>query len=172
MGSPHNFMNRITATQDIGGRIVPRHIRENFPPEATILDVGAGWGKYRLLLPEHKMDACEIWKPYIVDEYLDTIYDKVIEMDICDYKFEWYDIVIFGDIFEHIDRDRAKEMLEYVSKHCKQFYIVVPYMYQQGTVDGNPYEAHMQPDLTDDLMKKEFGVKLLVIEDDKGVYIK
>lgn len=157
---------------DLGGRTVPRHIRENFPATATILDVGAGWGKYRLLLPEHPMDACEIWKPYIEEDNLEAVYDHVFHEDICNFKFDWYDVVIFGDVFEHIEKDRAKQMLEYVKENCKQFYLVVPYMYQQGSVGGNPYEAHQQPDLTDDLMKSEYGVKLLNREEDKGVYIR
>lgn len=172
MGSP-SHSSRNEALFDWAGTTIRRDIIRRFGPDATILDVGAGWGKYRFLLMEYPMDACEVWGPYIEEEGLATIYDKVFEVDICDFDFDHYDVVIFGDVFEHIERARAKELLDRILGKCGEVYIAVPYLYPQHKVNNNPYEEHKQADLTDDLMQREYpGLKLLAKTAEKGVYVK
>lgn len=169
MASPSN---RRDACADIGGLMVPAHIRHHYPTSCCILDVGAGWGKYRHLLPEYPMDACEVWEPYVVEEKLAELYERVFIEDICDLDFNWYDIIIFGDVFEHIDESRATEMLNRLSGKCTQLYIVVPYQYHQEAVNGNQYEEHKQEHLTDKIMQNNYKLTLLARDNDKGVYIK
>lgn len=171
MGTPATTGARHDAMYDLGGNTVSEHIRKNFKPKSTtILDVGAGWGKYRLLLPEYKMDAVEVWKPYIEEEKLKKLYGKVYEKDICDVQDINYDVVIMGDVLEHIERERAVPLVERIKKTCKQLYVVVPYNYPQHEVNGNKHEIHHQDDLTDELVQELYGLKLLVRDEIKGVY--
>jgi cyclopropane fatty-acyl-phospholipid synthase-like methyltransferase len=173
MGTPISDQNKIDACNDLGGIIVPTHIKRNFKQTSTILDVGAGWGKYRRLLPEYtNIDACEIWLPYIEQEQLYNQYRKVYHDDICGLHIDWYDAIIMGDVFEHIARENAVELLKNLENKCAQLYVVVPYQYHQGMVDDNPFEEHLQDDITDEIMQEFYHMKLLAKDDTKGVYIK
>jgi len=170
------MLNRYRATYDWAGNTISHKLRYRFPQGKSILDVGAGWGKYRDLFPDYIMHACEVWWPYVVEEMLDARYQKVFLQDICDLaasgELEYYDAMIFGDVFEHIERPRAKQLLKDIWDKCEEAYIVVPYMYEQGEVDGNPFEAHQQDDLTKDLMKREYPqLKLVDSDGAKGLYI-
>lgn len=138
-----------------------------------ILDVGAGWGKYGLLLrPDYIVDACEIWEPYVEPNYLKLIYRNVYVSDICDLTFDHYDAIIFGDVFEHIERAKAQAMLDIVRAKCTEVYVVVPYLYPQGPFDGNPYEEHLQDDLTPEIMMTSYPMLRLHSEGEgKGLYL-
>ena len=173
MGTPTTKHSMHDALGDLGSMIVPNHIKHFFNTTATILDVGAGWGKYAKLLPEFKnIDAVEIWNPYVEENDLEALYRQVFRLDVCDLHDINYDIIILGDVLEHIDRGRAVELIERLKKSCIQLYIVVPYEYHQDEVNGNKYEIHLQEDLTDDLIKELYGLKLFARDDIKGVYIK
>lgn len=172
MGSP-GLEHRHDAMYDWAGLTIQADVKKRFKPTSKILDVGAGWGKYRVLLQEYPMDACEIWQPYIEKEKLSTVYDKVFESDICEFEFKHYDVIIFGDVFEHIERRRAKELLDRIWDKCDELYIAVPYLYHQHAVDGNPYEEHKQADLTHELILREFPqLKLLAKTEERGIYVK
>ena len=175
MSTPKNLGSYYDALYDWAGIQIFNLVRNRFSPHTTeILDVGAGWGKYKILFPDYaKMDACEIWSPYIEDNELRSLYRKVFNEDICDLKFDHYDVIIMGDVFEHIERPRAKALLEKIYYQCKEMYVVVPFEYEQGPEDGNPYEEHKQADLTPELMAKEYPLLDLLCEDSgKGIYIK
>lgn len=173
MGTPDGKQHQFEAMGDLGGLLVTAHIRHYFPKDATILDVGAGWGKYRFLLSDYpNMDACEVWQPYIEAEKLEELYSRVFAVDICDLHDVFYDVIIMGDVLEHIGRERAIPLIEKLKSSCRQLYVVVPYKYHQGEVHGNKYEIHLQDDLTDELVRELYGLKLLAKDDIKGVYIK
>lgn len=184
MSSPTNTLNRYRATYDWAGMTIAHKLRYRFPASSTefppkrteILDVGAGWGKYRELLPEYIMDACEIWSPYIYTEMLEARYRHVYREDICDLAAGLlntsYDVIIMGDVFEHIEQPRAKQLIEDIYDRCTEAYIVVPYEYPQGEVSGNPYEKHEQDDLTPKRMEKRYPkLKLIDSNGTKGLYI-
>ena len=173
MSTPETAQNKNDAMNDWVGIFIQKHIRQNYGTDQDILDVGAGWGKYHFLLPEYVMDACEVWTPYVNDNDLHSLYREVFECDICDLKFNHYGILIFGDVFEHISRERAKILLNDIWDRCDQMYIAVPFQYPQGAVGGNPYEIHQQPDLTEQVMAAEYPMlKLLKTKDNRGVYVK
>lgn len=170
MGTP---LQMDDAMNDWAGTAVQGLIRGRFNPKKTkILDVGAGWGKYKRLLPEYTMDACEIWQPYVDEEKLEKLYNTVFVSDICDLVIDYYDAIIFGDVFEHIDKDDASDLLARLRSLSEEVYIVVPYMYHQGEVNDNPYEVHLQPDLTPDVMAERYPQLQLVVQDEnrKGLY--
>ena len=130
---------------DVGKDIVCSWIRDRFPTNSKILDVGACDGKWKRLLPEYSMDAIEIFKPY-ADKL--TGYDHVINKDISGFEYIWYDLIIFGDVIEHMDVTKAKRVLEYASVRCHDMIVAVPFEYKQDEVDGNKWQKHIQDDLT------------------------
>lgn len=136
-------------------------IRDNFPTESTILDVGACDGKWRNLLAEYQsIDACEIFHDNA--ERIKPNYRQVFEADIFDLRYGWYDLIIFGDVIEHMTVSRAKAVLAYAKKHCKNMVIGVPFLYRQDEMYGNPYERHIQDDLTHELFNERYkGFKIL-----------
>lgn len=150
------------ASYDYGKAEVCQWIRQNIPRDAAILDVGACDGKWRKLLPEYtNMDAVEIFQPNA--DMIDHLYSAVYCLDIYDYHYDTYDIVIFGDVIEHMTVDRAQKVLEYAKDHARYIIIGVPFLYQQGELYGNQYEAHLQPDLTAELFDQRYpGFKTLV----------
>lgn len=151
---------------DMGKPWVSAWIRERFPVGSTILDVGAGAGTWRRLLPEYPdMDAVEIYPPNATAL---TGYRSVFYRDIYGLRYDWYDLVIFGDVIEHMAVERAQEVLRYAARHCKDMVIAVPFLYKQGPVGGNEHERHIQDDLTRELFAERydgFAVLLDAAED-------
>lgn len=143
-------------------------IRENFPPDATVLDVGACDGLWRRLLPEYTMDAVEAYAPNM--ERL-TGYRAAIHADIRFFRFDWYDLIIFGDVIEHLTVEDAKALFEYTIPRCRDMIVAVPFLYPQGAIYGNPYEVHQQPDLTPEIFNERYpGFEPVVLFDNYCYY--
>jgi len=139
---------------DYGKQEVCAWIRSKFLPGSTILDVGAGDGKWRRLLPDYtKMDAVEVFAGHLPEL---TQYRKAYHADIRDYKFDWYDLVIFGDIIEHLAVGQAQAVLQYAMPRCRDMIVAVPFLYPQGTEYGNEFEIHIQDDLTAELFAERY----------------
>lgn len=148
------------------------------PEESNILDIGAGWGKYGLLLPEYRIDGVEIWEPYLTNPRLDllNIYDSVYITDAEDYlnllrPQETYSAIICGDTLEHMPIRKAQNVVRLSVQHSLHTYFVVPWTMHQEEVDGNPYEAHQQEDLTPDVMQQRYPeLRLEAQTHNKGLY--
>jgi SAM-dependent methyltransferase len=131
---------------------VIRKIRQN--KVTSILDVGAGSGTYFNALKKNgytraHIDAIEVWNPYIEEFNLKNKYDNVYQEDVRDWNDFNYDLVIFGDILEHMSKDEAIEVWDKVSKSAKYAVISIPIIhYHQGEINGNPYERHVKDDWT------------------------
>lgn len=145
-------------------------IRENFTPDATVLDVGACDGLWRRLLPEYTMDAVEAYAPNMARL---TGYRAAIQADIMDYRFKWYDLIIFGDVLEHLTVEDAQALLKYSFPRCRDMIVAVPFLYPQGAIYGNPYEVHRQPDLTPAVFAERYpGLEPLIMFDGYAYYRK
>lgn len=114
----------------------------------SILDVGAGAGDLQKIVRVEAqssctLDAIEVWEPYILRFKLDEKYDKVFNIDVRSF-FDWdYDLVVFGDVLEHMPKADAKFVWERVAKKAKYAIITIPIVhYPQGEEEGNPYEVH------------------------------
>jgi cyclopropane fatty-acyl-phospholipid synthase-like methyltransferase len=134
----------------------------------TLLDVGAGAGRYgltaqelykcgRLDYPIHTT-AVEAWEPYINRNKLSTKYDEVLNIDVRELDNFAYDMVIFGDVLEHMSREDALELWDKVSKQAKHAIIAIPIIHhpQDVGVDGNQYERHVEEDWSVDLVLSSF----------------
>jgi hypothetical protein len=133
-------------------------IKKQFPDtNTTILDVGPGSGTYAKALKEYKnIDACEIFERYVKDYDLTPKYREIFISDICSFDFDHYNLIIMGDILEHIDVKRSQELIDRIYDKCDQLIINVPYQYRQGEWGGNKHERHIQDDLTHALMEQRY----------------
>jgi hypothetical protein len=130
----------------------------------TVTDVGPGEGTYaKLFRPVHEgvwWTAVEIHRPYITKYKLKStktrrMYDEIHVEDVresADHLF-YRDLVIFGDVLEHVERDDAVALLQRAeAAGAWNILVSVPIVpSEQGEVDGNPYEAHLHQWDPDDM---------------------
>lgn len=137
-----------------------------------ILDVGAGSGTYAKLLPESRMDCIEIFEPYINRYGLKLLYNKVFVGNILEFPIDDYDLLILGDVLEHLLIEDAITLLSKIRSKKIKAIINVPFGYEQGEKSGNKWEAHLQSDLTADIMKERYPtLECLTCDHKSGVYI-
>lgn len=130
----------------------------SLPQGSTCLDVGACDGEYWNLLHEHlTMDGCEIFVPNIVKYNLIEKYRVVHPCNIKGLEYDYYDLIIFGDVIEHMTVEDAQAVLEYAKQHSNMIVVAVPFLYHQEAMYGNIYEKHIQDDLTDEIFRNRFS---------------
>ena len=156
---------------------VKNWILENISLEAKILDIGAGCGTYSDLLRGYgyKMDAIEIWEPYIEKYNLEDKYGIVYNEDILKMYFDIldaYDFFILGDVLEHLTAEEAQYFMLFLKQNNKKYIVAVPYQMEQGEHEGNIHETHLQPDLTPKIMEDRYPeLELLYGSEYYGYYI-
>lgn len=145
-------------------------IIKNVPYNGTILDVGAGRGTYSDLLSDNKylIDAVECYAP--AASYIKDKYQNVYNVDICHFEYKReYDLIIFGDILEHLSIEDAQKSLRQAILHSKLVLVAVPFEYEQGAIDGNLAEEHIQTDLNEEIIKDRYPeLKLILYCEDKN----
>ena len=132
----------------LGKKAIKQWIFHNIPAGSIILDLGCGYGTYADLIgnPEYTMDAVEIYEPYI--ERVINKYRSIYCVNLLDFPFlQDYDLVIMGDVLEHLSIEDAQKAISKILLHCKWLLVAVPFKLLQGPVDGNDYETHLQPEL-------------------------
>ena len=149
-------------------------IKENFEKGAECLDVGACNGKWFDMVGDYlTMDAIEIWMPNIQKFELAKKYRMVMCSDIIKTNYIFYDLIIFGDVLEHMSVSEAQKVIEYARPRCRDMLIAIPFMYEQGVKNGNPYEIHVQDDLTPELFEQRYpGFKPIFMSDNYAYYVK
>ena len=134
---------------------------QNVPLDTTILDIGAGCGTYSDLIRGYgyKIDAVEIWEPYITQYDLKNKYGRVYEDDVLNLHLNIlgaYDFYILGDVLEHLSVDYAQWLMTFFKMRNKQYLVAIPYQMEQGEYEGNIHETHLQPDLTPEIMLERY----------------
>ena len=144
--------------------IILQNILNN--PDVNVLDVGAGEGKWGKSLrgKVNLIDGVEIWMPYITKFHLDNHYDNLYNVDMLqiDYTKKEYDVMILGDVLEHLTYENATLFMEEAQKHIKTIYLSIPISLciQNGISSGNPYEEHLYQ-WEDEQLQKLFGFELI-----------
>jgi len=141
----------------------------NIRPE-TILDVGVGFGRYGFLCREIldvwssryfkkdwkvRIDGVEIFPDFITDVHR-YLYDSIFIEDINVFinKMDNYDLVIFGDVLEHMQKDAALNLVKETRKKCKWILIQSPVgEMKQDVVLGNVYEKHLSAFYPEDFLE-------------------
>jgi len=133
----------------------------------SVLDVGAGFGKWGFLLREYcevwnwdnalyndkdkfrwavKIDGVEICGKYIKDLQR-NIYDRIFIGDVFQLigELDNYDLIILGDVIEHFDKDTGRRLLEKCcDKANKAVIVMTPIVFSpQGDACGNAAERHV-----------------------------
>ena len=162
------------ASLNVGKRESVLWVKQHFQKGATCLDVGVCDGKWSDLLGDYlTMDGVEIYGPNIVKHKLETKYKHIFNADIRTFQYFEYDLIIFGDVLEHMSIEDAQKVLEYAKPRCKDFLIAVPYQWTNRSHYGNPWEIHIQDDLTpENVLERYPGIKPLFIYDRYGYYAK
>lgn len=157
-----------------GKREVVEWVKNTFPKGSTCLDVGACDGKWHYLLGDYlAMDAVEIFLPNIDRFDLRKKYRIVYGVDIAYLPYKWYDLIIFGDVLEHMTVANAQKVVEYARPRCKDMIIAVPYLYTQPPIYGNQWEEHIQNDLTPEIFDQRYpGFEPIWINNEYGYYHK
>lgn len=153
---------------------VREYLEKNFKKSAKVLDVGAGSGTYYNLVGDYfkEMDAVEVFEPNVERFHLREKYSNVYVCDIQDFRYEYYDIIVFGDVLEHLTVSEAREVLEYAKERCKELVVAVPYMYPQGIEEDNVYEIHKQEDLTNQVVLERYPMLMPLYKNELyGYYV-
>lgn len=141
-----------------------------------VLDVGCGEGKWGKLLKSRspiRVDGVEVWQPYIDKYKLARFYDNLFNIDIKEFDFTGkdYTTVILGDVFEHLTKEEALDLLSTLKTHMQTIYLTLPITIciQDGEAIGNPYESHLYQ-WSDKEVQLDLGFTLLNVSvNDNGL---
>lgn len=127
----------------------------------SVVDIGPGAGKYGTLLREVSPDttttAVEIWEPYVHTYGLSSVYDRVVVADAREFDDYNVDLVILGDVLEHMTRAEALTLWDKVRSQAKAALISMPIIhFPQGCEHGNPYETHVEDNWTHEEIMASF----------------
>jgi len=142
----------------------------------AVLDIGPGVGTYAKLLkdlPIERITGIEIYEPYVHTYRLRTYYDEIIVADAREADFPAVDVVILGDVAEHMSEDDALRLWDKARAAAKQaVYLSIPVVhYPQGEIEGNPHEVHIVDDWDHDRILKTFeGIGECWTGTEVGVY--
>jgi hypothetical protein len=148
----------------------------------SVLDVGPGAGTYYdLLQPIIRAEwwtGLEVWAPYITQFALEQKYDEVIVADInyVDWNLLAFpDLVIFGDVLEHMPRPAAQRVLAKAQHRATYVVVSLPIIhYPQGAEMGNKWETHVTS-WTDKMVRQvlldEYAILAYDIGEVVGTYI-
>ena len=152
---------------------IKKYIYNKYDKNIKILDVGPGLGTYSILLSDYKnIDAVEIYEPYVEKYNLKDKYNNVFISNIIDFDFDFYDIIIMGDLIEHLSVKDSQKLLEKIYDKCNEIIVCVPFLLKQFGLE-NKHEDHIQDDLTPTIMEKRYKNLKPMWENNRiGVYFK
>lgn len=118
---------------------------------ASVLDVGPGSGTYgrivRDVAPGARLVGVEAWEPYIDEFALRDVYDEILVQDARELDDWSYDLVIFGDVLEHMSEADASLLWAKAASGRGRVLMSIPIIhYPQCAEHGNPYEVHVVED--------------------------
>ena len=146
-----------------GEKIIVDKILGN-PKNRWILDVGCGDGKWSEYLKGkvNHIHGIEICKKYIDKYDLKHKYTLLYNVDASNFdSYDIYNVIILGDVLEHLEHDKAIELINELKKNNLIIYLTIPISkcIQDGKVYGNPYETHRYQWTHEELV--ELGFKQL-----------
>jgi len=113
---------------------------------ASVLDVGAGWGKYGVLTREvaspQRVDALDVNTPRY------PVYDHVYLGDLRDLDrlipadAPRYDLALFIDAIEHLPKAEAWSVLERLTARARRVLVATPWGFRPQEIPGQPFETH------------------------------
>lgn len=138
----------------------------------SVLDIGCGFGTWGFLCRTHldvfpgrvqphewitRIDGIELFEPYI-QAHQRALYDNIHIEDIrtAVEKIDEYDLIIAGDVIEHLDKDDAEAVLDCLyAKARKALLVNIPIGaegWDHPEMHGNPGELHRSAWEPDDFL--------------------
>ena len=129
-------------------------------PDFKILDIGAGFGKWGFLIRDSfdvmtfqnfnkkdwKIDITAIEPfPNCITPLQENIYNRIIKKDFfdCIDDLGQFDLVIFGDVIEHFEKEKGHEVLKKIFEHTNNIIVSTPNGFMpQGAWAENELEIH------------------------------
>ena len=112
----------------------------------SVLDVGAGYGKYGLLAREfghaEQVDALDVNTPRF------PVYDRVFLGDlkaidtILPLGGPRYDLILFIDVIEHLEKADGWRALAALAARGEQILVTTPWGFRPQEIPGMPFETH------------------------------
>lgn len=146
----------------------------NKVPNINCLDIGCGSGTYAKMFPNSQWDGVEVWEPYVKEYGLEGLYNNLYVKDARQWTPQRdYDVAILGDVLEHMTVGEAKVLFDKVKRCAETVIVSIPIgLYPQREYEGNPFEAHVKDDWTDEQVKDVFGCpSWSIIDGEIGVYV-
>ena len=111
----------------------------------TILDVGAGYGKYGFLVREYttpdRVDGLDIG-PSRYPSYDHFYIGDVRELDRVLPIGVGYDLALFIEVLEHLEKPEGMQVLERLTRRAKRVLVSTPWGFRHQDIEGLPYETH------------------------------
>lgn len=129
-------------------------LRTLHPKPVHFLDVGAGAGSWMEAVKPWFLDskwlAIEAWEPCVKQFHLWERYKFVAQADARHAPFPEVDVVILGDVLEHMNEADSIDVWNKARAAARMAVIASSPIvhYPQGHVHGNPFQEHLQEDLT------------------------
>jgi hypothetical protein len=152
------------------------YIKKHYNQDSKILDIGPGIGTYYEILASEgykNIDCVEAFGKYVDDYKLIEKYNNVFIGPIQhqNINFNEYDLIIMGDVLEHMSYGDAKNVLQKMLS--TDVIIAIPFLAEQGIHFDNEYEIHIQSDLDIPTFFTRYPeFKPLCIRYDYGVFVK
>jgi SAM-dependent methyltransferase len=146
-----------------------------YGPRRTVLDIGCGAGTYGRLLQRNfdVVDAVEIFEPYVAAYGLPSLYRRVFVTDALAFEFDYYDVIVLGDVLEHLTEDDGIRLVERIYDRCDELVVAIPFFSEQHEEHGNAHEVHRQAAITHErFMTRYKGFVPYCLRYDYGVYVK
>lgn len=140
-----------------------RALEQGKTKHPMVVDVGAGEGTWvKLLRPVAPTGtlfvAFEIWGPYTLEYDYASLYDshRIADIRVVDPVLFSADLVIFGDVLEHMPKHDARHVLRRATRHSNHVLVCNPVRHCEFEgPGGNPYDGHKlqnlwsEPDMDD-----------------------
>jgi|ERR1017187_591159 hypothetical protein len=117
----------------------------------TVFDIGVGAGKYGQMLneicPSSVVTGCEVDASYLT-EFKDkhSFYKNIVTksiVEIVNTEEIEFDLVIFGDVLEHLKSSEVIDVLDYFQYRTKYILCIYPTGLRQGIWHGHSSERHL-----------------------------
>lgn len=142
----------------------------------VVLDVGPGVGTYAKLLAGpaiSRLIGLEIYEPYVSTYRLHDYYDEIIVGDAREVDLPACDVVILGDVAEHMTEEAALDLWARSAAAARRaVYLSIPIVdYPQGEIEGNEHEHHVVDDWNHETVLAAFtGIGEFWLGTEVGVY--
>ncbi|RZK12486.1 MAG: hypothetical protein EOO46_03010 [Flavobacterium sp.] len=140
------------------------HLVQKLQP-VTVLDIGKGFGKYGFLIHEYaginntkKLDSskslrdlseitidavevdADLMLPHLSQFYRNVYFEDVLTLYP---KLGNYDLVLMIDIIEHIEKNKAIELLKHLLKTGSKIIVATPIEFFEQELYESPFEHHV-----------------------------